>query len=521
MNNPIAIFLLGGPGSGKDYLLKNVFTRFGVVEVHADQIVAGRSANLINEKMNLVINGCDSESKIRRIQDLLEGYRFDNIAVSVSNKVSRERNSSRDRSLTEDKRIAKWYKIEQLTKSLDETFVFNNSINLSKSTEMERLIFANQIEKLLERLINNGLVMIDAPVLDEGVEKSFRTFQEDSKKSSGLKGACWTGYEAIGMKVKNGKKVPNCVPVKEDINKLFAEAFEIGTDEYVKHAISMTPGQGDNYVQGNLEFSDEQEGGCSCGTEGSGGSVSACGGDCSCGGNSGDTGRRAKGKANEGKEEGSIDISPTLEKGKVNKRSGRKASARTPGQTGDLYVGGAGTAFYFGGVPAMSEAIEYHLDNNISLVENAFRPGSEMFFAMINEAKKQYAEGKYTPADEYEKELLESDIGEYVVIDGEKVPLDFPVPELNEESSDPTKGKGIGKPWREGGGGAVYVRTGEGKVRKVRFSQSGMTKRYNEPGRLKSFMARHHCLTNKDKTSASYWACRWPRFFSKSGQQWW
>lgn len=25
---------------------------------------------------------------------------------------------------------------------------------------------------------------------------------------------CWKGYEAIGMKSKNGKKVPNCVPKK-------------------------------------------------------------------------------------------------------------------------------------------------------------------------------------------------------------------------------------------------------------------------------------------------------------------
>ncbi len=26
---------------------------------------------------------------------------------------------------------------------------------------------------------------------------------------------CWNGYEKIGMKTKNGKKVPNCVPEKE------------------------------------------------------------------------------------------------------------------------------------------------------------------------------------------------------------------------------------------------------------------------------------------------------------------
>ena len=25
---------------------------------------------------------------------------------------------------------------------------------------------------------------------------------------------CWAGYEAVGMKTKNGKKVPNCVPKK-------------------------------------------------------------------------------------------------------------------------------------------------------------------------------------------------------------------------------------------------------------------------------------------------------------------
>ena len=26
---------------------------------------------------------------------------------------------------------------------------------------------------------------------------------------------CWKGYEMIGTKMKNGKEVPNCVPIKE------------------------------------------------------------------------------------------------------------------------------------------------------------------------------------------------------------------------------------------------------------------------------------------------------------------
>lgn len=35
------------------------------------------------------------------------------------------------------------------------------------------------------------------------------------KAGDKLAKACWKGYEAIGMKVKDGRKVPNCVPVKD------------------------------------------------------------------------------------------------------------------------------------------------------------------------------------------------------------------------------------------------------------------------------------------------------------------
>jgi hypothetical protein len=35
-------------------------------------------------------------------------------------------------------------------------------------------------------------------------------------KSSAKKSAnpCWDGYKQVGMKIKKGKKVPNCVPEK-------------------------------------------------------------------------------------------------------------------------------------------------------------------------------------------------------------------------------------------------------------------------------------------------------------------
>jgi predicted nucleotidyltransferase len=70
-----------------------------------------------------------------------------------------------------------------------------------------------------------------------------------------LQDACWKGYKQVGMKDKNGKKVPNCVP----------EAYDIGHD-YAKHAVSLTPGQdgydpnyqGGSYVPSNAKDNNKQ-----------------------------------------------------------------------------------------------------------------------------------------------------------------------------------------------------------------------------------------------------------------------
>jgi len=47
-----------------------------------------------------------------------------------------------------------------------------------------------------------------------------------------LADACWKGFKQVGMKNKNGKQVPNCVP----------EATDIGQD-YAKHTSTVTPGE--------------------------------------------------------------------------------------------------------------------------------------------------------------------------------------------------------------------------------------------------------------------------------------
>ena len=42
-------------------------------------------------------------------------------------------------------------------------------------------------------------------------------------QAAGLEDACWEGYEAIGTKEMDGKTVPNCVPIKEEMEKIQSE----------------------------------------------------------------------------------------------------------------------------------------------------------------------------------------------------------------------------------------------------------------------------------------------------------
>lgn len=73
-------------------------------------------------------------------------------------------------------------------------------------------------------------------------------FAEDVKKD--LKDACWKGYEAVGMKTKNGRKVPNCVPVKKKKGESADHGeFDINEDQPLNsmamgNALPKEPGTG-------------------------------------------------------------------------------------------------------------------------------------------------------------------------------------------------------------------------------------------------------------------------------------
>jgi hypothetical protein len=54
---------------------------------------------------------------------------------------------------------------------------------------------------------------INYPVAKSEHSEDYESDDEEEDKWDNLAKACWTGYKQVGMKEKNGRMVPNCVPV--------------------------------------------------------------------------------------------------------------------------------------------------------------------------------------------------------------------------------------------------------------------------------------------------------------------
>ena len=170
-------------------------------------------------------------------------------------------------------------------------------------------------------------------------------------------------------------------------------------------------------------------------------------------------------------------------------------------------------------VAPMSEGMRYHLSNQIQLHENIFRPGSKSHIDLIHEARILWKQGIIELQD-LDKQLFENtDLGRFGMFEGEIVPLDLPMMELETlteaELEEEKKNPPIGKPKR-GGSKKFYVYVKDPKtkrIKKVSFGDTtGLRAKLNNPKARQAFAARHNCPQKKDRTKASYWSCRLPRY---------
>ena len=161
----------------------------------------------------------------------------------------------------------------------------------------------------------------------------------------------------------------------------------------------------------------------------------------------------------------------------------------------------------------ISKSVHYHIENNIPFAENIYRVHSEEFFKLFNEARDLHSEGLLTELDSWDKQLLETDIGQFGLYEKRKVPLDIPI-QVSEDEKDPP----LNKP-KKGGPKKFYVFVKDGdKIKKVTWGDTtGLKVKLNDKDARKSFAARHKCAQQKDKTSAAYWACNLPRYAKSLG----
>jgi hypothetical protein len=168
-----------------------------------------------------------------------------------------------------------------------------------------------------------------------------------------------------------------------------------------------------------------------------------------------------------------------------------------------------------------------------------YRPFSNKFFESINEMKhRANTLNESRSFDWFHREALSTDIGDFGIYEGFRVPLDIPIPDefhaemfpqLHEATKKLPPNTKLNQPKRSGGGTKyhVYVRDPKtGNIKKVGFGAKGMGVGIHDPARVKSFKARHQCEKRNDKTTASYWSCRLPRFWKslglkKTSKKWW
>jgi hypothetical protein len=167
----------------------------------------------------------------------------------------------------------------------------------------------------------------------------------------------------------------------------------------------------------------------------------------------------------------------------------------------------------------LSEGLKYHLDNARPLTEHVYRAGSDSYFNLWAEARALYSRNIIEVQGDDLEVLAETDLGHFGTLeDGTRVPLDFPI-ELNEIEFNllmEEAKKKIGKPMRSSSGGKaykVYVRDPKTKkIKTVRFGSGGLKAKINNPKARQAFAKRHNCTQKNDRTKASYWSCRLPRY---------
>lgn len=148
----------------------------------------------------------------------------------------------------------------------------------------------------------------------------------------------------------------------------------------------------------------------------------------------------------------------------------------------------------------ISNALQYHIDNGMTLTENAFMFYSENYFDLVNEVRELFNEGKID-LNKKDRLMVESDLGIKVKIGKEYVYLDAPyIYETEEDTLTESKTPRGPKKF------AVYTKSKTEGVKKVTFGNSNLIVKESRK-----------CSQKTDRTTAGYWSCNLGRYSKQLG----
>ena len=164
-----ALFLVGGPGSGKDILIKSGLQESGMAEISLDKlhktIVEKSSLRELDAFRSIFVNGnADDYNKINVCRTVLErmGYDTSMVFVYTENSESKRRNDARissgAKTFSEQTRSMKYNSsiknMKLFSEDFESFFLFDNSRDFKRANEKTRKEIISWTQELFEGVSN-------------------------------------------------------------------------------------------------------------------------------------------------------------------------------------------------------------------------------------------------------------------------------------------------------------------------------------------------------------------------------
>lgn len=247
-----AIFLVGGPGSGKDLIIKESLNQYNCKEYNIEQI---KNITLFEQNVIITANAY-SFDKINESKKIFEELNYNTVIifVDVCNETSKERLSNRN--IDENVRVTRLLEskenISKFRSEFDNFYYFDNSYNLESNQIQEQLsLLKKQIDI---EVFSNNLELFAEVEIDPFIDSFRKTLFAET---NGLYNNFKQDKETKKVKKSNTQELINNLIPKKSLGQTFdtretGDSNLIHTFQFAKEAID-SPNAADTGLMGGVQ----------------------------------------------------------------------------------------------------------------------------------------------------------------------------------------------------------------------------------------------------------------------------